>query len=270
MADDGRFRVEDERFSGSANAPLGGASQIPPRPSEPRSAARTCLMGCLFIFLAMVVIAVIGGIWISRHWKDWASGLASQALKQTIEGTDLPPQERDEINVQIDRAAEAFRDGKLDAGGLERLMTNLVDSPLLTMIAASAIDKKYIAASGLNDAEKAAAQVTLQRYLRGAMDHKFTQEQIDAAMRPVADQKGPGKWELRDRVTDDELRQFLKTANEQADAAGIPAEIDAVDPSDEFKRIVDEALNPRGAAPAADDNAEPIEEPAEPIDEPAR
>lgn len=262
MADDGRFRVEDERFAGATNASLPGTSNIPPAPSEPRSAARTCLMGCLFAFLAMVVIAVILAIWISRNWKDWASTFGSAALKQTIEQTELPVEERDEINTQIDRIAEAFRAGQLDGVALERLMKSLVDSPLLTMIAASAIEKKYIAVSGLNDAEKAAAQVTLQRYLRGAIDHKFTQQEMDAAMQPVADQKGPGKWELRERVTDDELRQFLKTAKEQADAAGIPAEIDAVDPSDEFKRIVDEALAPRGQAPAEGDDAEPIEEPA--------
>ena len=262
MADDGRFRVEDERFAGARNAPLSSAANDPPMPPQPRSGARTCLTGCLFAFLAMVVIAVILGIWISRHWKDWASNFGSAALKQTIEQTELPIEERDEINVQIDRIAEAFRAGRLDGVALERLMKNLVESPLMTLIAASAIDKKYIAPSGLDDAAKAAAQVTLQRYLRGALDDKFTQQQIDEVMRPVADQKGPGKWELRERVTDDELRQFLKTANEQADAAGIPAEIEPIDPSDEFKRIVDEALAPRGQLPAEGDDAEPIEEPA--------
>lgn len=253
MADDGRFRVEDNRFSGATN--------VPPGESKKGSTARTCLMGCLFAFLAMAVIAVIAGIWISRNWKDLASNVGSAALKQTIEQTELPPEERDEIYIQIDRVAAAFRDGQLDGIAMERLMRNLVESPLMTMIAASAIDKKYIAVSGLDDAEKAAAQVTLQRYLRGAIDDKFTQQEIDAAMRPVADQKGPGEWELRERVTDDELRQFLKIANEQADAAGIPDEIEAVDPSDEFKRIVDEALAPRAQLPA-DDAAGPVEEPA--------
>lgn len=254
MADDGRFHVEDDRFSGGADVPSGE--------SKKGSTARTCLMGCLFAFLAMVVIAVIAGIWISRNWKELASNVGSAALKQTIEQTDLPIEERDEINVQIDRVAEAFRGGQLDGVAMERLMRNLVESPLMTMIAASAIDRKYIAASGLDDAEKAAAQVTLQRYLRGALDDKFTQQEIDAAMQPVADQTGPGQWELRERVTDDELRQFLKTANEQADAAEIPEEIEAVDPSDEFKRIVDEALAPR-AQLTRDEDAGPAEEPIE-------
>lgn len=261
MADDGRFRVEDERFASGGNAPP-RSSTGEPLPPKPRSAARTCLMGCLIAFLAMAVISVILIIWIMRNWKDWASNFGSATLKQAIEQTELPIEERDEINAQIDRIAAAFRAGQLDGVALERLVKNLVESPLMTMIAASAIDKKYIAASGLNDAEKAAAQVTLQRYLRGAIDDKFNQQQIDAAMKSVADQKGPGQWELREHVTDDELRQFLKTAQEQADAAGIPAEIEAVDPSDEFKRIVDEALAPRGAAPAAAEDAKPIEEPA--------
>ena len=50
-------------------------------------------------------------------------------------------------------------------------------------------------------------------------------------------------------MSDEELRAFFKEAKAQADAAQIPPEPEDIDPSDELKRIIDQAMNGR-AAPA--------------------
>ena len=49
-------------------------------------------------------------------------------------------------------------------------------------------------------------------------------------------------------ASDDQLRQFATSAKNAADAAGIEPEPEVVDPSEELRRIIDEAL---GEAPAA-------------------
>ena len=65
-------------------------------------------------------------------------------------------------------------------------------------------------------------------------------------------------------------RNWRTHPKEQADAAEIPEEVEAVDPSDEFKRLVDKTLGEAGAeAPAADEPATDVEEPAEEAGEPA-
>ena len=59
----------------------------------------------------------------------------------------------------------------------------------------------------------------------------------------VADRQPDGNWRLRQQVSDADLRAALTEAKAQADKAGIAEEPEEFDPSDEFQRIIDEALN---------------------------
>ena len=240
MANDPQFRVQDDRFEAGAS--------VPAEPKK-RSALSTCLTGCLIAFVVMLVLAVIAGIYAYRKFPEWAAMGISEGAKQVINETDLPEEEKVDITVQIDRLAEATRERKLSMTKMGEFFQNLVQSPLITTLAMSAIEKKYIAPSGLTDEEKTEARVTVQRFMRGAIDQKISEAEVEAAMAPVSTRKPDGTTELKDKVTDDELKAFLKSAKEQADAAGIPAEVEAVDPSDEFKRLVDKTLG-EGAAEA--------------------
>ena len=65
-------------------------------------------------------------------------------------------------------------------------------------------------------------------------------------MAHVADRRPNGQWQLRQAVSDEELRAALSEAKAQADAADIPPAPENIDPSDEVKRIIDESL--RGSA----------------------
>ena len=85
---------------------------------------------------------------------------------------------------------------------------------------------------------------------------------IDAAMAHVATRQANGEWRLREQLSDAELRAFFTTAKGEADAAGVEAGPADFDPSDEFKRIVDQAL---GQAPAMVER--PMEDSAEAPDE---
>ena len=98
MANDSQFRVQDDRFSGAAAVA---------EPPKKRSAMATCLTGCLIVFVVIAVLGIIAIVWISRNWRDWASSFGADALKQTIQQTDLPQEEINDINVQIDRVATA-------------------------------------------------------------------------------------------------------------------------------------------------------------------
>jgi hypothetical protein len=258
MSDGSRFNVEDPRF-GQRRAEDEGYAPIvvadPPAPK--RGCLATCFIGCL---IGMVVLLILGGIavyFVTKNWRGWAASGVSTVVKQGIQGTDLPAQEKAEMELQVDRVAVAFREGRLSNEQVQTLMRELVDSPLMTTFAAMAIEKKYIAGSGLTEQEKTDGRRTLRRYLRGAVDHKIDQKGMDAAMSHVADRQPDGKWQLRERVSDEDLRAFFKEAKAQADAAKIPPEPEDVDPSDELKRIIDQAMSePPGAdAPGANGGA---------------
>jgi predicted negative regulator of RcsB-dependent stress response len=261
MANDPQqFRVQDDRFDGSPAAP------VAPRK---KSAVSTCLTGCLIVFIVMLVLGVIAAWWIWNNAASLAASAGSTVAKEAINQTDLPQAEKDEIFVQIDRLADAGREGKLTLQQLSTFFQEFSRSPLMTTLAMSMVDKKYIEPSGLNDEEKAEARVTVQRFMRGAIDEKISQADVKKAMAPVSTEKPDGNLELKESVTDDELKAFLATAKAEADAAEIPAQVEAVDPSDEFKRLVDQTLGAADADLPVDEPAAGAAEPAELEGEPA-
>ena len=118
-----------------------------------------------------------------------------------------------------------------------------MESPLMPSFVVMAVERKYFDRSKLSDEEKAEGRQALKRFARGVFDSKIKDKGIDSVMAHVADRGPNGQWELRQAVSDEELRAALSEAKAQADAANIPPAPENIDPSDEVKRIVDEALN---------------------------
>jgi hypothetical protein len=114
------------------------------------------------------------------------------------------------------------------------------------MMTVGTIDAIYLERSGLSNEEKAEGRLTLQRYVQGVVEGKIKQEDVDSVMSHVADRNGK-QWKLRQRVSDADLRAALAEAKGQVEVAEIPAEVEiTVDPSDEFKKAIDEALGEPG------------------------
>lgn len=212
-------------------------------PSERKSGWKSCLTGCLIALVILVVIAILIGVWIARNMRDWAATGMTEVVRQGLASSQLPVPEQQEIMVQVDRVATAFREKAISMEQLGLLAQRLAESPLMSLIVASTMEKQYFAKSGLSEEEKAAGSQTLQRFIRGAIDEKIDKAGIDAAMANVADRDANNQWKLRPTLTDDQLRAFFTEAKKQADAAGIPDQPADIDPSEEIKKIVDEALS---------------------------
>jgi hypothetical protein len=231
MSTDTRFDVDYER-----REPAG----------EGRSWWATCMIGCLVMLGVALLVIALAAFWVSRHWRGWVSNVASEGIKQAIDASDLPVQEKGEIKDQVERVADAFRENRLSKAEWQSLMEKLFESPLTTSLVVAAVETKYFDKSGLSDEEKVQGRQTLQRFVRGAIDDKIKRDARDAALKHIADRRANGDWRLRDQVTDDELRAFLEAAKAQADEAGIPEQPESIDPSEEFKRIIDEAMGEAG------------------------
>jgi hypothetical protein len=231
--------ADEHRFSADVEGP--GI------PSDKKSRWQSCLIGCLVAFVILFVVAILIAFWVSRNWREWTANVATEGIRQVISESQLPADEQQQVMVQVDRLGTAFRENKLSMEQVAKLSQMFADSPLIAVFGASILEKHYIAISGLSPEEKAASHQTLQRFIRGSIDEKITKQGIDAAMVHVATRKGGGDdWQLREKLTDQEIRAFLAEAKKQADEAGIPEQPADVDVSEEFKKIVDEAL----AAPA--------------------
>jgi hypothetical protein len=234
--------ASDPQFGAYSNPSDQHSFQIE-QPERKRSFWQTCLIGCLGVFAVMLVLAVVGGIWINRHWRGWFADFGSQAINQGIDSSDLPPQEKVEVKVQVERVAKAFREGQISNAQASAIFKKLMESPLMPSFVVMAVERHYFDRSKLSDEEKAQGRQALKRFARGAFDGKIKDKEFDSVMAHVADRRPNGQWQLRQTVSDEELRAALSEAKAQADAANIPPAPENIDPSDEVKRIIDEALN---------------------------
>lgn len=234
--------VTDPRFDSE--------NQMIDEPSKRRNKWAPCLIGCLIVIVGGILLAALVAFWISRNWRGPAAAVAEQALNEGINQSDLPPQERQEVKAEAKRAIDAFRDGQMTLEQLGKIVEGITQSPLLTLFVVTAIEKQYLDQSGLTDEEKADGRRSLQRFVRGAADKKIEQKGIDAVMAHIADRQPDGSWQIRQKVSDKDLRAALKEAKAQADAAGIPEEPEEFDPSDELRKIIDESMGVPAAMPA--------------------
>jgi hypothetical protein len=185
----------------------------------------------------LLVLAVLVGVWVSRHWRSWASDLGAVGMKQFVATADLPAAQQQAISEQIDRVADGFKTGRLSVEQMKQIMQDIGKSPLMASIMASAADKKYISKSGLSDEEKVESRKTVRRFARGVIDHKIDREASDATMAHISHRESNGSVQPKQFVSDDELRAFLKEAKEQADKAGIPDQPETIDAAAEFKKL---------------------------------
>jgi hypothetical protein len=211
-------------------------------PKQPRSKWTTCLIGCLVVSGVVLVICIAIGIWVANNFRGWAADISDRVIRETVEESDLPPQEKAEVIAEVDRVNDGFRDGQVSVEQVGMIVQNVMESPLMPSIVASAIAMRYFDESGLNAEEKAQGKITLQRFARGMIDEKIPQQGIDAVMTHVATRQSDGEWRLRPKVSDADLKAALAEAKTQADTAEIPEQPEEVDPSDEIKKIIDEAM----------------------------
>lgn len=222
------------------------------QPYREKSGMSGCLKGCLIVggILLLLVAAVV--IWLAMSWKGLVAGGASQIVDAAIDQSDLPEQEKVEVKAQVARVAEAFESGELPLDKAGEVITQIMQSPVMPSIIVAGIEAKYFDSSGLSDDEKEAGRVALNRFVSGMLEEKIGEEDFEEAMSKIADKQPNGQWQMRDSVTDDELRELVQLVKEKADAAEIPEEIEEVDPSDEMKQIIDSVLGDAAAEAPAD------------------
>lgn len=72
---------------------------------------------------------------------------------------------------------------------------------------------------------------------------KIDDKAVERVISYVADRQG-NRWEFRKKATDEELRQLIATATQEADQAGIPEQVELIDPSEEVRKIIDAVMGP--------------------------
>lgn len=219
----------------------------PMRPEEKSGSG--CLKGCLIAVAIAVVLVVVVMFVVMKNWRGWIAGQMTVAVDAMVEASELPAQEQAEVKEQLTRVTDAFRENRISGDQVEQLLQQLVESPLIPSFMVGVADAKYLSKSGLAEEEKVEGRQSLGRFVRGLTNEQIDEQALDEVMVHVADRGPNGDWNLRDKVSDEDLRAFLAAIKTKADEAEIPLEVEAVDPSEEFRRIIDDVLGEAAAQP---------------------
>jgi len=204
--------------------------------------SRGCLKGCLVALGVILLLIAVVTFWIVQNWRGWTVRLIAHTVDESMEAANLPHEERVQVRAEMNRVFDAFQAGTLSARQLEILSIAFAQSPLMTSIVVSAVDAQYLNRSGLTEEEKAIGSQTLRRFVRGVVQGEIEEQKVDEVLVHIADQRPDGNWHFRDKASDEELRSLLEVAKRHADAAEIPEEAEVFSPSEEVRRIIDQAL----------------------------
>ena len=220
----------NERFEDSA----------PPPPSGCRNFALGC--GCAAGCLLLIVVG--GGVWFAMNWKNWAAEITKKVAADAVAKSSLPAEDKARILKRINHLADDFKAGKVSMQQMGRVMEQIAQSPLLPLGLVMAADESYVKPSGLSDDEQEAGRRTLQRLARGAFEKSISESDVQEVMQLAMRIQPDGSQELKERLTDEELKAFLEKAKEKADAAAVPDEAFDVNIADEIEKAIDKAIKP--------------------------
>ena len=200
--------------------------------------------GCLVAVIAVVLIFVAIGVYVVNNYQTWLAHGIAAGMQALIENSDLPSQEKSEISDIIDQIKAGYLAGEISFAELGLIMESMAQCPAIPIGLVTQFEQSYVAPSGLSSAEKALANLSLNRLARGISSGEIGWEIVDEILAPISDPGEDGNQHLRtpDEVSDEDIRQVLATVQQAADQAGIPAEKVEIDISDEFRKSVEAAL----------------------------
>lgn len=212
--------------------------QKPTAKKKRRFGCGSCLLGCLGTAVLGVIVLAAGG-WFA--WSQWP-GYVRSSLVAAVEESDLSAEDQQQIITQIDRVLDGYQAGELDFEQVVAVGEHLVNSRLFTLMMADAAHELYVKPSGLTDAEKESADRTLQRVARGVFDEAIDPDELEEPLDFISTKDFNGERELKESISDDDLRTMLAQCKRIADEARVPPKAARLDLGAEFKRVVDEAI----------------------------
>ncbi len=223
--------------------------QPPVSPQLPPPSSGSGLKVALIIFLIMLVLFAVacGGCvyavyYVTVNAKAMLADAIREALIQSIQDSELRDEDKTVIIAQANRVTDEFKAGRITVEDLTTILQNLGESPLISLGVVYVIEEKYVKPSGLSQEEKDEAKLSLQRAARGVFEKKISQQDLEAVSDQISDVDADGNRQLKESISDEELRTFLADLKQLADDAEIPEEPFEVNIGDEFKKAVDKSL----------------------------
>lgn len=194
------------------------------------------LIGCA----VLLILGIVGGILVARNFERWAVAFLCYVAEEGVKAQNLPEDQKQRIIDQVRRLEDEHAKGNISREDLRELMTRIVESPLVAVGLVIVVEQGYLNKSGLPDEEKATAAISLRRFVQGVVDGDIDRDVVREVAAPMMREGQPGQ--IKQTVTDEELRQFIAAAQREADQANVPAEPRVVDIASEVEKVIDGVL----------------------------
>jgi hypothetical protein len=232
-----------------------------PPPQEPKASGsflKNCLIGCFVMFLIMLVVGGGAIWWVTKNANRLMADFGTKAIDSIVDSSQLPVEDKAAIKAEVGRVATALREDRIGQQDLLRGLQELTESPAVTLIVVAGVRETYLKKSGLDPAEKEAGERAIQRVARGVINKDISQEQVQELLKLIGTADASGNVQLKQQLTDEELRTFLAEAKRVADEANVPDEEFEVNVVEEVRKVVDRILNEAGATEPNDSGDAPV------------
>ena len=211
-------------------------------PPGPRRSGCFMPTGCLVALALVAILLVGGGLYLYFNFRSIVGGMIAGAVTETITASQLPDEQKQRLIARIEQLKDDFIANRVTYEQLGRIAERIADSPILPIGMVYFMEQQYVEPSGLSTQEKHDARRTLERVARGVYEKDISHDKLDQMIAPISTIDAEGNRELKEQVTDEELRAFLKNAKAEADAAEVPDEPFHVDLADELDKAIDGVL----------------------------
>lgn len=193
-------------------------------------------IGCLTVVVLAIVVVVV----VVMNFKKIAATGVRAVIVEGINNSQLPEEQKTELIQQVDALAEEFKKNNISMEQFAAIAKELAEGPILPLGMFMVVDAKYVKPSGFSDEEKEDAALQIQRFTRGVAEGAIPKETLQSSFRMLAVTDANGNQQLKESLTDDELRTFIGQLKATADKAKILDEPYEVDIAAEFRKAVEQ------------------------------
>lgn len=192
------------------------------------------LIGCTIGIVVMGIVCAGLAWWGYGAAKEFGIEFVHEKLVVAVEKSGLPPAQVDSMKVDLDRAKMAAEEGRLDYAkleGLEQSLEKIVAMGVVKWFETGVVGDPELA---FDDAERADAQLTMQRYACGVQNDQINPSEASARIQVQIDDDGEvRRWDPED------VRAVVAKCKRDLEGSGVPEEPCEVDVASEFSSLVD-------------------------------
>lgn len=213
----------------------------------------------------IVLIGVLGIFMVVKNVNKIAAAGVESLFTAMVDSSPMPADQKQKMIVEIKSLANDVRDKKIGIEEFNEIMQAFVNGPLLKITLVTGAVLQYLETAQVPEAEQKTAELNLQRFIRGVVEEKIKDDQLQPVL-DIAVSTQPGKEYEIQKLNDAQGKELLELLAKIADEAAIPNEPYQVDYAAEFKKLIDRGMGREVLDDAASFEGET--EPAESLDRP--